>query len=121
MNMANEKAVLFIGANRPVVGREQEAMGFWMETSGWLDNQERMGWFARWDGCWLTAHGGDMNTCIVCWGDRAKLDEWRRTDGFEAWVFRAMNCMEGVGVIPGVSFSAAKETMDRRSKALGTR
>lgn len=119
--MANEKAVLFIGANRPVVGREQEAMSFWMETQGWLDSQQRMGWFTHWDGCWLTAHGGDMNTCIVCWGDRAKIDEWRRTDGFEAWVFRAMNCMEGLGVIPGVSFAAAKEIMDRRSKALGTR
>jgi len=116
----NEKAVLFIGANRPIVGREKEAMSLWMETSGWLDSQKNAGWFTRWDGAWLTAHGGDQNSMFVCYGERAKLDEWRRTDAFEGWVFRAMNCMEGLGVIPGVNFVAAKETMERRAKAIGT-
>ena len=90
-----------------------------METSAWLDSQQSNGWFTRWDGLWLTAHGGDMNNAFICYGDRAKLDEWRRTDAFESWVFRAMNCLENLGVIPGVSFAAARETMERRSKALG--
>ena len=119
MTNHNEKAVLFIGANRPVVGREKEATSLWMETSAWLDSQQKLGWFARWDGMWLTAHGGNLNTAFVCYGDRAKLDEWRRTDGFETWVFRAMNCFEGLGVIPGVNFAASRETMERRTKALG--
>jgi hypothetical protein len=117
--MANEKAVLFIGSNRPIPGKENEAMKLWMETAAWLDQQQKQGWFMRWDGAWLTPHGGDLNSLFVCWGERAKLDEWRRTDAFEAWVFRAMSCMENLGVIPGVSFAAAKETMDRRSRALG--
>ncbi|HEX5064387.1 MAG TPA: hypothetical protein VFV99_33660 [Kofleriaceae bacterium] len=117
--MANEKAVLFIGANRPIPGKENEAMRLWMETAGWLDGQAKQGWFTRWDGCFLTAHGGDLNSMFICYGDRAKLDEWRRTDTFEAWVFRAMTCMEGLGVIPGVTMAAAKETMERRSRAIG--
>jgi len=117
--MSNEKAVLFIGANRPIPGKDNEAMKLWLETSGWLDSQAKDGWFSRWDGCWLTAHGGNLNSMFICYGERAKLDEWRRTDGFEAWVFRAMTCMEGLAVVPGVSFSAAKETMDRRTKAIG--
>jgi hypothetical protein len=119
--MANEKAVLFIGANRPIIGRENEAMGFWMESGAWLDSQCKAGHFDRWDGFWLTPHGGDLNSSFVCYGERAKLDEWRRTNEFEAWVFRATHCLEGFGVIPGVNHSAAQETMQRRAKAIGNK
>ena len=116
--MANEKAVLFIGASRPVVGREQEAMSLWKETPAFLESQQKLGYFARFDGFWLTPHGGDMNSAFICYGERAKLDEWRRTDTFEAWVFRAGNCMEGLGVIPGVNIAAAAVTIARRDQAL---
>ena len=119
--MGNEKAVLFIGSNRPIVGREAEAMNLWSETGPWLDAQQKAGWFARWDGFWLTAHGGDMNSAFLCHGDRAKLDEWRRTDAFEAWVFRASNCLADLGVVPGVSYAATQETLTRRNKALAPR
>jgi hypothetical protein len=119
--MANEKAVLFIGSNRPIVGRESEALNLWTETGPWLDAQMKAGWFSRWDGFWLTAHGGDMNSAFMCYGDRAKLDEWRRTDAFESWVFRASNCLTDLGVVPGVNFSAAKETMERRARAISAR
>ena len=119
--MANEKAVLFIGADRPYPGKESEAKSLWLETGAWLDNQQKAGYFSRWDGFWLTAHGGDMNNAFICYGERAKLDEWRRTDGFEAWVFRAQMCMAHLGVVPGVNFAAGKETMERMSKVTGTR
>jgi hypothetical protein len=62
-----------------------------------------------------------MNSAFCCYGDRAKLDEWRRTDAFEAWVFRAGMCLDNLGVVPGVSFSAARDTMDRMTKATGVR
>ena len=113
-----EKAVLFIGASGPIVGREKEAMSFWMELAGWMDKAQKDGWFARWDSFWLTPHGGDLNTAFVCYGERAKLDELRRTDEFESWMFRAMSCMQGLGVIPGVNFAAARDTMARRDKAV---
>jgi hypothetical protein len=117
--MASEKAVLFIGANRPIPGHEGEALKLWSETPGWLDGQQKAGWFARWDGFWLTPHGGDLNSAFLCYGDRAKLDEWRRTDEFEAWVFKVGVCMEGLGVIPGVNMAAAAETLARRAKVVG--
>jgi hypothetical protein len=117
--MAGEKAVLFIGSDRAHLGREQDAMKHWAETGPWLDVQQKAGWFSRWDGFWLTAHGGDLNGAFVCFGDRAKLDEWRRTDEFEAWVFRTTQVVSNLGVIPGVNFAAAKETMARMSKFVG--
>jgi hypothetical protein len=117
--MANEKAVLFIGANRPVRGREPEAKAFWMEAGAWLDAQSKLGFFSRWDAFWLTAHGGDLNNAFVCYGERERLDEWRRTDAFEAWVFRASSCLDGLGIVPGVSFAAAQDTLARRQQAVG--
>lgn len=119
--MSNEKAVLFIGANRPIIGRENEAKSLWLETPGWLESQCKLGYFTRWDGFWLTAHGGDMNSAYICYGERAKLDEWRRTDTFEAWVFRASNCLDGFGIVPGVNAAVARETMQRMDRALGQR
>lgn len=117
--MTNDKAVLFIGANRPVPGRESEAKSLWLETPAWLDSQKSAGWFSRWDGFWLTAHGGDLNSGFVVWGDRAKIDEWRRTDAFEAWVFRANMVWTDVGVVPGVSWNAMRETYERQQRATG--
>jgi hypothetical protein len=117
--MSNEKAVLFIGSDHPVRGKENEAMALWAETGAWLDAQKKAGFLERWDGFWLTAHGGDLNGAFICYGERAKLDEWRRTDAFEAWVFRASSCIDGLGVIPGVNYAAAAETMARRQKAVG--
>jgi len=117
--MGNEKALLFIGASGPIPGRETEALTLWTETGPWLDAQQKAGWFARWDGFWLTPHGGDMNSAFLCYGERAKLDEWRRTDEFEAWVFRAGSCLQKLGVVPGVNIAAARETLERRNRALG--
>lgn len=119
--MSNEKAVLFIGANRPVRGKENEAKAFWMEAGSWLDSQAKAGFFSRWDGFWLTAHGGDMNSAFICYGERAKLDEWRRTDAFEAFVFRAGMVLENLGVVPGVNYAAAKETIERLDKVSATK
>ena len=116
--MGNEKAVLFIGSDRPHLGREQQAMAFWREAGAWLDAQQKAGWFARWDGYWLTAHGGNMNGAFQCFGDRAKLDEWRRTDDFEAFVFKMGQCVSNLMVVPGVTYAAGKETMDRMQKVI---
>lgn len=103
----------------PIIGREQEAMSQWMESGPWLDAQQKAGWFSRWDGYWLTAHGGDTNAAFQLWGDRAKLDEMRRSDEFEAWMFKISMCMEDLKIVPGVSYSAGAETMARRNKAIG--
>ena len=116
--MANEKAVLFIGSDRPARGREKDAMALWSESGAWLESQKKKGFLERWDGFWLTSHGGDLNGAFVCYGERAKLDEWRRTDDFEAWVFRASMSLDGLGVVPGVSYAAAQETMARMSKVV---
>ena len=119
--MANEKAVLYISANKPVTGRDQDAINLWVETPGWLDRQQRANWFQRWDGLWLTPHGGTTNSVWLCYGERARIDEWRRTDEFEAWMFRAQLCLDDLCICPGVTTEGIREAMDRRKRALASK
>jgi hypothetical protein len=106
--MGNEKAVLCITINKPVVGREQDAIDLWLDTPGWLDEQQLAGWFQRFDGFWLTAQGATVNSSWLCYGERAKLDEWRRSEDFEAWVSRTQLCMEDLTIAPGVTTDAMR-------------
>jgi hypothetical protein len=64
----------------------------------------------------LTAHGGDLNGCIVLFGDRAKLDELRRTDEFEAFAMKMGGMFDRFGVIPGVNWEGIQAVMKRRPR-----
>lgn len=109
-------AILFVGWNRPHVGMEDKAYG-WLTTEGIaylrkLEGKsfERMEMFA------LTAHGGDMNGSIVLFGERAKLDELRRTDEFEAFAMKLSGLFDRVGVVPGLNWDGIQAVMKRRPK-----
>jgi hypothetical protein len=114
--MAN--AVLLIGADRPIPGREEEAMALLPEIRAQLDKWEKAGWYERHDVVFLTAHGGDLNSAFLLYGERAKLDELRRTDEFEALIFRTGNCLARLGVVPGVTGQGLDAAMARRKQAV---
>jgi hypothetical protein len=109
-------AVLFIGWSRPHVGMEDKAYGF-LTTEGTQFLKERQGKsFERMETIALTAHGGDLNGCIILFGERAKLDELRRTDEFEAFVFKMSALFDRLGVIPGLNWDGIQAVMARRQK-----
>ncbi len=110
--MAN--AVLFIGWDRPHVGSEEKAYG-WLMTEG-LDYLKKCQgkWFEKMEMCALTPHGGDLNGCVICFGDRAKLDELRRTDEFEAFSMKLGSYFARHGVVPGVNWDGIQAVMERR-------
>jgi hypothetical protein len=112
--MAN--AVLFIGWNRPHVGIEDKAYGF-LTTEGlaYLDKQKGTA-FERIEMIGLTAHGGDLNGAIMLFGERAKLDELRRTDEFEAFSMRMSSLFDRYGVVPGLTLDGIRQVMKRREK-----
>lgn len=109
-------AVLFIGWNRPHVGIEDKAFG-WLSTEAiaYLRKNEGKA-FERTEVIGLTAHGGDLNGCIILFGERAKLDELRRTDEFEAFIMKLSGMFDRVGVIPGVNWDGIQAVMKRRPK-----
>lgn len=100
--MAN--ACLFIGWNRPFPGQRSEAYGFLMkEGRPLLDKWHQQGWFAARRLYGLTPHMGDLNGCIILEGERAKLDELRRTDEFEKFSVNMSTLFDRYGVVPGVT------------------
>ena len=54
-----------------------------------------------------------MNSCVILFGERAKLDELRRTDEFEAFVMKLGSLVGRLGVVPGVNWDGMQAVMKR--------
>jgi hypothetical protein len=71
--------VLFIGWNRPVVGREQQAMELWQKAMEYYGKLQADGRIESFEPVILTAHGGDLNGFVMLRGGAEKLAEsWRK-------------------------------------------
>jgi hypothetical protein len=114
-------AVLFIGWDRPLPGVDPRKAYGQLMTEGvpYLQKLEGKA-FERMETIGLTAHGGDVNGFILLFGDRAKLDELRRTDAFEGLVMKLDEQFGGLAVVPGVNWEGIKAVMDRAERAQKT-
>lgn len=106
-------ACLMIGWNRPNPGQGKEAMSALMESRAIIKNWQKAGWFERYHLIGLTPHGGDLNGFILLEGERAKLDELRRTDEFERFSMRLGMLLDRWGVVPGVTEAGIEKMMER--------
>ena len=107
-------ALLYIGWNRPVAGKENEAWKYLMEESdAALTKFQKQGYFERIERVALTPHGGTVNGFVLLFGERAKLDELRRTDEFERFSMRLMMLFDGYGVVPGLNNEGLAKAMAR--------
>ena len=97
--MANQ--VLFLGWNRPSVGREQQAMELWGKTLEYYGKLQADGRIESFEPVILSAHGGDLNGFFLIRGDAEKLNEIRGEDAFLDFVVEANYCLDGFGVVTG--------------------
>jgi hypothetical protein len=112
-------AILFIGWNRPLPGREEEAYGFLTKEGLEYLRKQQGSAFERMEMIGLTAHGGDLNGAVILFGEREKLDALRRTDGFEAFSMKMGSLFDRYGVIPGVNWEGMQAVMQRRQARAG--
>jgi hypothetical protein len=107
-------ACLFIGWNRPHPGRDEDAWKFLMgEGSDALRKFQEQGYFETIETIALTAHMSDLNGFLLLFGTRAKLDELRRTDAFEAFSMKMGSLMDRYGVVPGLNREGIDAVMKR--------
>lgn len=107
-------ACLFIGFGRPVPGREEEAFGVSMkEANETFQRYQKEGWYESVQFVGLTPHGGDLNAFVLLNGERAKLDELRRTDDFEKLSMRLARLFLNYGVVPGVTGEGIAKFQER--------
>jgi hypothetical protein len=107
-------ACLFLGFGRPVAGREEEAFAYLMkEGTETFQRYQKEGWCESVQFVGLTPHGGDLNAFVILNGERAKLDELRRTDDFEKVSMRLNRLFAPYGVIPGVTGEGIRRFNER--------
>jgi hypothetical protein len=78
-----------------------------------LTKFQKQGYFERVERVALTPHGGTVNGFLLLFGERAKLDELRRTDEFERFSIRLMMLFDGYGVVPGLNNEGLAKAMAR--------
>jgi hypothetical protein len=109
-------AVLFISWKSPHPGMHKEAYRFFStEALAYLKKNEGKA-FERMEMFALTPHGGAVNGGVLLFGERAKLDELRRTDDFEAFSIQLGSLFSDVGVVPGLNFEGIQGVMARMEK-----
>lgn len=106
-------ACLFIGWDRPRPGRDAAYGQLMSETLDQLEKFQKEGWFESFDVIGLTPHCANLNAFVLLKGERAKLDELRRTDVFERFSMQLGQLFDGYGVVPGVTLEGFQKVMQR--------
>jgi hypothetical protein len=111
--------VIFIGWNRPVVGREQQAMKLFQKAIEYYSKLQTGGKIESFEPVMLTHHGGDLNGFIILKGDAKKLAEIREEATFIEYSIEAGYCLEGFGIVSGYTGEGVKDIFSRWSKLIG--
>jgi len=112
--MAN--AVIFLGWNRPTVGREQQAMDVFQKSIKFYGKLQNEGRIESFEPVILSAHGGDMNGFFLLRGDAEKLSEIKRDETFLNIVIEAEYCVDGFGHIDGYIGDGLNDVISRWAK-----
>jgi hypothetical protein len=111
--------MIFIGWNRPVVGREQQAMKLFQKVMEYYSKLQSGGKIESFEPFMLTHHGGDLNGFIILRGEAKKLGEVREEQTFIENSIEAGYCLEGFGIVLGYTGEGMKDIFTRWSKLIG--
>jgi hypothetical protein len=112
--MAN--AVIFLGWNRPTVGREQQAMHVFQKSIEFYTKLQTEGRIESFEPVLLSSHGGDLNGFILLRGDAEKLSEIKRDETFVDIVVEAEYCVDGFGHVDGYIGEGLDDAIARWAK-----
>ena len=107
---------LFIGWNRPVVGREKQSMQLFQKFMEYFTKLKKEGKIESFEPVILSAHGGDLNGFIMLKGSAEKLAEIREDNVFLDLVEEAAYCLEGFGMGSGFIGEGLTNVLSRWSK-----
>jgi hypothetical protein len=111
-------AALFIGWNRPVGGKEAEAVELFTQASTWFGKLQSQGQLAGFKTVLLEAHGGDLNGFMLLEGEVEKLHALKQTDEWHDLITRAAYLMQGFGVNHSVVGDGVAAQMGRYAKVI---
>lgn len=103
--------VIFVGWTRAVRGREAAAQGVFREALALMEQFKSEGRIDGYEPVLLDAHGGDLGGFVLIRGDRQKLAALRVGPEMERLNARAVQIVDGYGVVDGVSGQAVAARM----------
>ena len=112
--MAN--AAIFIGWNRPSIGREQQANELFQKSLEYYGKLQADGRIESFEPVLLSAHGGDLNGFILLRGDAEKLAEIKRDETYVDLVIEAEYCVDGFGHVDAYIGDSLMDVISRWEK-----
>jgi hypothetical protein len=103
--------LMVIRFNKPVVGREQEAVAFFGRTLDVYAKWQAAGRIHSFEEVVLSPHSSDMNGLFLVRGEPDKLTALRQSDDFMAMVYQSGYFLEGFGVIEAYSGEVLRSGM----------
>ncbi len=107
---------LFFGWNRPVVGREKQAMELFQSSLAFWSKKQEAGQIESFEPILLRNHGGDMNGFMLIKGESEKLDAISHEKDFINLVMQLGLAVDGFGVIRGYGGEAVQAMMGEWGK-----
>jgi hypothetical protein len=116
--MANR--VLFLGWNRPIPGREKQAMDLFQKTTDLFNKWQRDERIERYEAIFLSSHGGDLNGFWLIYGNEAKLTELRQDKTFLENNIEAGFCLDRYGLVLGFTGEGLMDIFAPYAKLIGS-
>jgi hypothetical protein len=88
-----------MGWNRPVAGREKQAMELFQSSLAFWQKKQQAGVIQSFEPVLITAHGGDLNGFFLVKGEPAKLDALQHDKEYVNLVMQIALALEGFGAI----------------------
>jgi hypothetical protein len=111
---------IFMGWNRPAVGREAQAGQLFQEVLQYLGGLQQAGTIQSFEPILLGPHGGDLNGFFLIRGETARLDALESSDEWMSYITRGGMALEGLGVVRGAAGELVMAWMDLWSKLAAT-
>lgn len=108
---------LFVGWGEVVRGREQKAVAVFGESIEYYTQLQQDGKIESFEPYFLAPHGGDLDGFILLHGERAQLDEIKRSPEFERLQARVSLIVDRSGTIEAVTGDALARQMGQFQEA----
>jgi hypothetical protein len=112
--------VIFMGWNRPVVGREKQAMQLFQKAMTYYSKLKTEGKIESFESVLLMPHGGDLNGFVLIRGEVKKLEELHEEATAVELRVEANYCLEDYGLIVGYTGETLNNFIVQWAKHIGS-
>ena len=111
--------VLFMGWDRPVAGREKQALQLFQKSMAYYSKLKAEGKIESFESFMLVPHGGDLNGFTLIRGDAKKLAEVNEDPAAVELRVEAIYCLSGFGTVFGYAGESLTKIFAQWAKLIG--